>query len=281
MKPPQDWRDAAAWDAYYLNDKSHLEKIEKFHLESALRFAPNVLASAEKRVWFPGCGMDLSPWLYANLGCNVLATDISAYAIRSQNELLYDDPMQLLEKLPNVLKEMELLKALRFQHPTIFVHDMCTPFPFPQVDMIVNVRAFHGFAPAEMSRIAHVYFEALSAGGTMICDTLNVQGPRRNDMENALQEAGFFLPGLETEQWYRQQLDATGIVYLMVMGNPIVPQWGQYDDKGGTAQAEKDRALLRSFTTEYTIRRKANALQDKEDYKPGIDKIARVIYSTG
>jgi Methyltransferase domain len=246
-----------------------------------LRFVPNVLATPEKRIWFPGCGLDLAPWLYANLGCIVLATDISPYAVQSQNELLFENPMEILEKLPNVLKEMELLSQVRFVHPTIFVHDMRTAFPFPQVDAIINVRAFHGFASDDMRQIALHYYETLSPGGFLICDTLNVQGEQRNNIENALVEAGFFVPGLQADQWYRQQLDATGILYMMVLGNPMIPHWGQYENKGGKDQEQKDREILRTFSAEYAERRKLNAAQDRANYKEGIDKIANVIYSTG
>jgi SAM-dependent methyltransferase len=281
MKIPELWSDAAGWDTYYMAHRPNFEKVEKYHLEDDLRFAAMVLEAPHKRVWFPGCGLDLSPWLYANLGCDVVATDISPYAISVQNELLYEVPMEALEKLPNVLKEMELPKAETFVHPAMFVHDMRKPFSMEKVDVVVNRRAFHGFSWSEKVVVAQEFFNAVFPGGVLVCETLNVQGQDRSEMENALLQAGFFIPGLEAEQWYRQQLDTTGIVYAMVMGNPVIPQWGQYVDKSGKEQENVDRATLNSFGEAYIQRRKANAAQDNQTFREGIDKLAYLIYNTG
>jgi hypothetical protein len=281
MKPPQVWSDAAGWDAYHRKERPNIDKVEKYDLEHALRFVRNVYETPHQRIWFAGCGVELGPWLYANLGCDVVATDISPWAITFQNELLYEDPMEVLEKLPNVLKEMELPKARNFIHPAIFVHDMRTKMPMAAVDMVVNRRAFHGFSQEEKEEVAGVYFEAMHPGGLLICDTLNVQGEDRNMIENALLKAGFFIPGVEADQWYRQQLSATGIEYAMVLGNPIIPQWGQYKDKGGKEQEAKDKEILRGYREEYYARKQANALRDKEVFRDGVDKLGIVIYSTG
>lgn len=281
MEMPENWSDAAGWDAYYRHHRPNFEKVEKYDLEHALRFALNVYETPHHRVWFPGCGVDLSPWLYANLGCDVVATDISPYAVEVQNELLFEDPMEALEKLPNVLKEMDLPKAGNFVHPAMFVHDMREPFTMPLVDVVVNRRAFHGFSKPEKDVVARNFFGALHPGGLMVCDTLNVQGQGRTDMEDALLQAGFFMPGIEAEQWYRQQLDATGILYAMVLGNPVIPQWDQYKGRGGKEQELQDREILRGFREEYIARRQANAERDKLAFREGVDKLAFVIYSTG
>lgn len=281
MESPDTWSDAAAWDAHYRKHKPKLSAIEKYDLEHALRFAGNFLATPRKRIWFAGCGVEWGPWLHAYLGCDVIGTDVSAFAIAFQQALVSVDPMEELEKLPNVLKEMELPLANQFQEPAYFVHDMRTAFPLEPVNAVLNVRTFHGFPVEEQRRVAVVYFDALTAGGLLVCDTLNVQGQDRTHIENALLQAGFMVPGVEAEQWYRQQLDATGILYTMVLGNPVIPQWGQYEGKGGEAQAEQDRVALRSFRNEYLHRRKANAEQDQARYREGVDKLAYVMYNTG
>lgn len=281
MKIPEKWSDATGWDAYFAANQPNFEKVEKYHLESDLRFAADVLQSPHMRIWFPGCGLDLAPWLYANLGCDVVATDISPIAISIQNELLFEDPMEALEKLPNVLKEMQLPKANVFVHPAMFVHDMRHAFTMPQVDVVLDRDAFYRFSEPEMRTVAQHFFEALYPGGLLVIETQNVAGHVRTAMENNLLQAGFFLPGIQTEQWYRQQLDATGIDYTMVMGNPVIPHAGQYSRKGGKEQEKNDLAILQSFREEYLERRKANAAQDNLTFREGIDKLAYLMYNAG
>ena len=41
-------------------------------------------------------------------------------------------------------------------------------------------------------------------------------------------EAGFFIPYNDTERWYREQLENTGIPYAMIMGRPRV-QFNRHD----------------------------------------------------
>lgn len=278
MEMPKDWSDAAGWDAYYSIHIPNFENVEKYDLEQDLRFVATVLEAPHKRIWFPGCGLDLAPWLYANLGCDVVATDISSFAIRLQNELLFEDPMEVLEKLPNVLKEMELPKANRFVHPAMFVHDMRQPFTMPQVDVVLNRRAFLGFSEEEMEGVARNFFDAIYPGGTLIMDSPNIQGADRTLLEMMLSKAGFFIPGLETEQWYRTQLDGTGIPYRMVLGSPMIAKLSEYNDKGGKQQAEKDLQTIRSFRTEYLDRCRENAKSDENAFRAGIDKVAYIVY---
>lgn len=279
MEKPHAWSDAADWDAFYSVHIPNFEKVEKYDLEQDLRFVATVLETSHQRVWFPGCGLDLAPWLYANLGCDVVATDISSFAIRLQNELLFEDPMEVLEKLPNVLKEMELPPANRFVHPAMYVHDMRQSFTMPEVDVVLNRSAFYGFSKGEMPGVARNFFEAISPGGILIMDTPNIQGAERTQLERTLLEAGFFIHGLETEQWYRTQLEGTGISYRMVFGSPMIAKLSEYNDNGGKQQAERDLQTIRSFRDEYLLRRQANAERDQLACRKGIDKVAYIVYA--
>ena len=79
---------------------------------------------------------------------------------------------------------------------------------------------------------------------------MNVQGDRRNLIEESLLATGFYIPFQKSERWYRQQLDATGIVYGMVLGRPRIPAHNQYPPGRFSEFAERDQMILDSFRVE-------------------------------
>ena len=92
-----------------------------------------------------------------------------------------------------------------------------------------------------MRQTAAVLYEALKPGVHAIFDTQNVQGEHRNQIEDSLLDAGFYIPFSKSERWYREQLNSTGVLYVIVLGRPVIPQWGQYGDDDWSKRATRAR----------------------------------------
>ena len=107
---------------------------------------------------------------------------------------------------------------------------------------------------------------------------MNVQGERRDDLEQALEDGGFVVPFCKLNRWYRQALHATKLPHLFVLGRPMIPRTGEYAED--QAKWERDMARLREIDAEYQSRLRTE--QDAEQARCGPDaKLAMVIYSTG
>jgi hypothetical protein len=145
-------------------------------------------------------------------------------------------------------------------------------------DLIVNVKALQGFPLADMTTIASVHARALRPGRYAYFDTLNVQGERRDQLEQALEDGGFVVPLLALNRWYRQALRQTGIPHMFVLGTPMIPRTDEY--AGGGPKWDADMARLSAIVTEYRSRLEAE--QNAEETRIGPEsKVAQVIYSTG
>lgn len=173
------------------------------------------------------------------------------------------------------------LEKIEHREPNFIVHDFRKVFSEKEFDLLINIKAFQGIPKASMIKAAETFFKATKSGGVAIFDTQNVQGEGRTIIEDAIVDAGYYIPGNKTERWYRKVLDATGITYAMVLGRPIVPQWGQYDGKGGEEQYQKDKEILLSFDEEYKQRKEAEQSEIEEKLNDGITKIAHFVYNTG
>lgn len=161
---------------------------------------------------------------------------------------------------------------------TVEVHDFRTAFRREAFDLLINVKAIQGFPVAEMAAIARVHAEALCPGRYAYFDTINVQGERRDQLEQALEDGGFVMPLLALNRWYRRSLRETGITHIFILGQPMIPRTGEYADGGPKWDA--DMARLREITAEY----RARLVSDQEPERSrisGDDKVAQVIYSTG
>ena len=282
METPKNWNDSSQWDRYFQSRPLDVSDVSELELKDNLAV---LFAASGGSIWITGCGQELSPWLLSYLNCRVLATDLSPVAVRQQKEWVKGSPFHAFPNLDTVVDqfatEMNARAVKQFIPPKIEVADFCRDQPGRQFDVLYNRRAFHGLSSSQMDQAARNFYAATKPGGLAYLSTLNVQGNLRTQIENALAWAGFFIPNLEAEQWYREKLDATGILYAMVLGNPVIPRWGQYENKGGEAQREKDTQLLRSYREEYQERLQANYQRDQETYRPEIDKLAYVIYNTG
>lgn len=276
IHPPEDWSDVNGWDRYLRSQARDAPTSADDIL--SLRFAPFVLREGG-RVWLPGCGVDRGPALYAALGCGVTATDISPFAIEWQQRLAEKPPARISRGWRSFTERNQLVPA-----PGQFramVQDFTTDHPDGPFDVVISCRAYSQLEPDAQQRTARQFEKSLRPAGQLIVDTLNVQGQGRNLLEDSLLDAGFFIPGHEAERWYRDRLDATGIVYALVLGRPRIPHRDQYPPHQREACKRRDQATLDAFAAEYEARIEAAVPEAKRRLEDGATKVAHVLYATG
>lgn len=162
---------------------------------------------------------------------------------------------------------------------TAEVHDFRTHYVDEKFELIINVKAFQAFPAVEMRKIADVHFDALKPGGQAIFDTLNVQGERREMVEAALVDAGFYLPFYEATVEYRRRLNETDIPYTFVLGQPIIPAVGEYGDR---TKRDLGTSVLREISAEYVRQIDTERKSVTEHYRDYPEtKTVSVFYSTG
>ena len=247
--PPEDWSDRKGWDRYLnaqcLEGPFPVPTAIGAYGWQSVRFLDFVKARGG-RVWFPGCGVDVGPRFYASVGCRVLATDFSPVAVRAQRAFAATPSERMFTGWQAPISQTGRLEVAE--------HDFTAATADGPFDAVINCRAFQGLSPSGMSAAAKNFFAALRPGGAAVIDTINVQGSRRTVIEDSLMEAGFFIPFNDTERWYREQLENTGIAYAMIMGRPRV-QFNRHDpSKRSMAQWERDQQILDSFAAEHQAR---------------------------
>jgi SAM-dependent methyltransferase len=271
---PRDWNDWSGWDDYYqfeLNRRdgeSEPPDLSSFRLEQLPGLAEDLKSQGWRDLWVPGCGLSPLARLLAHLGLQVVATDLSRVAIEfQQSERRGFEDLALKLGPPDPAGTFAAA-----------LHDFRTPFRTEAFDLILNVKAFQGFRAEDMAGIAAVHAESLRKGRSAYFDTINVQGERRDQMEQTLEDGGFVVPFAKLNRWYRNALRETGISHVFVLGRPIVP-WG---GPGGMTGKKRDRAMerLQKISAEYQSRLDSERIS--EEKRIGADsKMAHVIYSTG
>lgn len=277
---PTDWDDHHGWENYFVSLSSD-ERAFKTAITSTGSFPVEQLGSLFEdfrhhnwsTIWFPGCGFSPLPRIFASFGFETYATDIapSAVAYQSRNTSAVQPLISGLLKGNNDHLNGRL---------TTRVHDFRTPFDDIVVDAILNIKALQGLPEASMRKAAQGHYNALRPGGIALFDTMNVQGERRDQLEDCLVDAGFYVPLHRLNKWYRAALNDTGIPYAFVLGSPIIPQTGQYPHKLGTPEHYRDREKLRAIAAEYHTRIDT-AYQEEQESVNEETKRAQVIYSTG
>jgi hypothetical protein len=276
IHPPADWSDVGGWDRY-LKAQARDAPASADDIPS-LRFAPLVLREGG-RVWLPGCGVDRGPALYAALGCRVTVTDLSPFAIEWQARVAARPPAQIAPGWDAFTATNELVPALgQFR---ALVQDFTADHPDGEFDVVINCRAFSQLEPEVQARAARHFELALRPAGQLVVDTLNVPLADRNVLDDSLLDAGFFIPGHEAERWYRERLEATGILCVLVLGRPQIPQRDQYPPHQFEACKQRDQAILDSFTPEHEARLEAAVPEARRRLSDGVTKVAHVIFSTG
>ena len=144
---PERWGDLQGWEAYY-REYCTEERWKSWLTPNDLAWG-YVSQLAEKqyqRIWFPGCGASIMPRLYAALGFEVCASDISEAALAFQRWTMTQTLSELgVTRLLSVVTDEELDEA-----PTEFqaiTHDLTTPLSEEPFDALLNHLSFHGFAP--------------------------------------------------------------------------------------------------------------------------------------
>jgi hypothetical protein len=271
---PEDWNDHEGWDAHYASRlaqphrDSWDDQTGSIHVDDLPQLAEDLKSRGWRAVWVPGCGLSLLARLLAHLGLEVVATDVSAVAVRFQR-----DNASEFGHLAAGLGPADANGSFIAE-----VHDFRGEFRREAFDLIINVKAFQAFPAPDMGRIARVHAMALRGGRHAYFDTRNVQGERRDQLERALEDGGFVVPLLALNRWYRGALHATGIPHVFILGQPMIPRTGDYADGG--PKWERDMARLREITAEYRSRLAIE--QEAEQSRVGPDaKMALVIYSTG
>ncbi|MFX0093931.1 MAG: class I SAM-dependent methyltransferase [Candidatus Hodarchaeota archaeon] len=271
IRMPLDWNDHDEWERYYQECLSTGSK--QFHWTEvgslSVKRLPGIVSTLKNQgwntVWVPGCGLSPLPKLLCLLGLEVYATDISQTAIDFQKK-----PNTSL----NGLTEGWDMTNVERGNLTCELHDFRKNYFEEKFDIIINVKAFQGFPKQDLKQIAQVHYKSLKPGRQAVFDTMNVQGERRDELEDALVNAGFFIYYYELNKWYRKVLRETGISHVFVLGQPIVPSTGEYANN--KEKLNKDQEILRRIADDY----KKKIEQEKID-KPDNAKIASMIYSTG
>jgi SAM-dependent methyltransferase len=189
------------------------------------------LPKRPQKIWFAGCGLSVGPVLYAALGHNVWASDISLVAIEFQNHRL---PIQKaiagvwatfkagrLGPGPSLCAFLEAAgkAAKRGAGELHFLeHDFSTPFPEGDFDSILNVRSFQILPGEKLSQVAAVHWEALKPGGHIFFSTINVgQETWRQAIEGALAATGFTVDNysLPNTPTLPQETKVAHVIYSM------------------------------------------------------------------
>jgi hypothetical protein len=271
---PDDWNDAAGWDAHHRsrlampNRDPWDDDTGSIRVEHLPQLAKDLKAQGWRSVWVPGCGLSPLACLLAHLGLEVVATDISVAAVELQHE-----SQAKFGHLTSKLGQRDKSGSL-----TAEVHDFRAAFRREAFDLIINVKAFQAFQTPDMTAIAGVHAAALRPNRYAYFDTMNVQGERRDTLEQAFEDGGFVVPLLSVNRWYRRALRETGIPHIFILGQPMIPRKGEY--AAGGPKWDADMAKLRNIAAEYEARvaSEQDAERARIDANP---KIAHVIYSTG
>ena len=276
--PPVDWTDRKAWDRFLHANHNPGPFTVPTEIGApgwpSVRFLDLVKARGG-RIWFPGCGTDIAPRFYASIGCHVVATDFSPVAIKAQRAFAASPPERLFRNWSSVASYARGTFAVAEQDFTIAA-------PQGVFDAVLNCRAFQGLSNKAKHAAAKHFLAALRPGGVAIIDTMNVQGTHaRNEIEDSLIAAGFYLPFNITERWYREQLDNTGVSYAMVLGRPRVQFNRNNSGKQPMAQWERDQSVLDSLTEEYKARQAEEGPSVQEICNNPETIVAHVVYPTG
>jgi hypothetical protein len=280
LKMPENWDDHSGWEAYYsslLSDKHNY----KWATTSPGSFSFNRLGSLIDafhqrgwlRIWFPGCGFSPLPRVFASYGFTAYATDIAPTAVEFQKA-----NQAVVETLTSDIKVTQYDKSTGSLIANI--HDFRESFGKDVVDVIFNIKSLQGLPLDSMKLAVQSHLSALCRGNIAFFDTMNIQGKRRDRLEQVLVDVGFYVPLFKLNQWYRQALGETGIPYVFVLGSPIIPQTPDYPHEVGTSEYERDRNLLGKITKEYRSRMEI-AYEEEQSLVDDETKHAQVIYSTG
>jgi hypothetical protein len=278
---PRNWDDAAGWETYhaglypagpYRQARDWLEQTAAMIAQHLAALMTELRQRGQRAVWFPGCGLDPLPKLFSEFGFDVVATDVAPTAVRFQQSA-DNDVSGLLGRYQNALPAADAPGSFACN-----VHDFHTACPAGPFDLIFNSKSFQAFPDASMRQVAAVHCNALKPGCLAYFETMNVQDEHRDTLEQALVDAGFYVPLFESNRRLRQALRATGIPHLFILGRPMVPRKGVYADD--EARAQRDTDTLNAIFNEWAAQREA-AYKEEAQLRTPEARTAVVIYNTG
>lgn len=278
---PADWDDSAGWESYHagLYPSGPFREARSWLEETATMIGPNLVQllnhlrqRQQMAIWFPGCGLDPLPRLFAEFGFDVHATDIAPTAVRFQ-----EGPDNDIAALKQKYQSLGLAATAPGKF-TVALQDLRVPHATMEYDLILNFKSFQGFGEASMRRIASAHKVSLKPSRSAYFDTMNVQGERRDLMERVLVEEGFHIPGYQALTRMRQALRDTGIPHAFILGQPMVPRYGAYAND--EAKAQRDTARLREIFAAHLPMIQAAYQEDASSAAPDT-RTAVVIYNTG
>jgi hypothetical protein len=262
---PADYDDIAAWDRYH----GHTMMAERIaSARRALRYVPDLEASRFERLWFAGCGTSLAPRSFAELGFEVVATDLSREALDMQ----WQSQRSVSAELLHILYEQAVsgLAPERGGKLEIVKHDLRVTMPKAPFDAVLNIKAWTGFSAEDRAAIARSHVDALRAGGWAIFETAGVLFEARDALEDLLLEAGASMPLNDCVRWYRRALAETGLPIAFVLGHPRV------DTSAGYLEQPGEQDTLASIEQEYLQRRRA--ARERQGPPPKDARLAFVLY---
>ncbi len=277
---PLVWEDADAWDAYYANlpQARRHEIARHFGFDRLVSLVTATVERSVPRIWVPGCGCSVLARLLSLSGAVAHATDISSAAIDFQ---LSAESHAIAE---NIFELLQRRSPPTVEHPPCGefiaeVHNCRETYHRNEFNIVMNVLAIQGFTVANQRIIARTHFEALRPQGTAYFEVKNVQAERCDHLESALADAGFLVPSLESNRWFRKTLRDTGIPHIFILGRPVIqPAPAHRQDPTLLA---RDRAILRQPEPEFQVRqRKEHELAKKRAEDPEV-RFAQLIYGTG
>lgn len=208
---PEDWRDAEGWEIHHQASIGTWQRM-RVSLEALIETVERQQEKGVGTVWVPGCGRSPLGRIMAHLGLQVVVSDVSPAAIQHQSEAHLD------------------LEALGAPRPNgsfeAHVHDFrlrssgrWSP-PSGAFGWIVNEAAIQGFTGEDLIQVAHSHADALGPAGEAWFVTQNVQGTRRDVLEEALEAAGLVVPYAELYRRYRAALRAVDPDFIEILGHP-------------------------------------------------------------
>jgi hypothetical protein len=125
---------------------------------------------------------------------------------------------------------------------------MRTPYRDGFFDIVINTDSFTGFPVEDMRRVARSHYTALKRGGRSLFEVVARDADLPNAVEAILAGEGFHVPNLSLNRRARGQLAATGIPHVFLLGRPVIPRLGVYEDE---QLRRRDTLILREIVSRY------------------------------
>lgn len=185
-----DWNDPHYWDEHYhwWACRNWMDCFDIWHGLN-INFAASCVEAGRHRVWVPGNGLSVAPFLLAACGLEVWASDFSSRAVSLLRTAV--GHAKVARVVDQRLAEFPGARLDRPGAVHVVQHDFRTPWTEGTVDAIYNTAAFQGLTPEGMIAAAAVFHAALRPGGVAFFRLSNPRDELWARINHALAEAGF------------------------------------------------------------------------------------------